>query len=272
MASVYLERWIRAGGIKTHYITSGNGEAVILLHGAAAGFSAIHNWRNSMGPLAEAGFCVYALEIVGFGLTDKPEDGNTFEAKVQHVKDFIDVLCLDKVNLVGNSMGGRISLEVALDWPERVRRMVLMGSGGIRMEPTPSFRQLFSYTPSKEKMKQIVESFCYDPSLVTDEMVELKYQMSLLPGAQEAYGAFMKKLSDREYIARSYLGDKLPNIKTPTLLIWGKQDRILPLEQGEKMASLLPNARLEIIDRCGHWVEFEHSQMFNRMVSDFFKS
>jgi pimeloyl-ACP methyl ester carboxylesterase len=269
MGKTYLERWIKAGGVKTHYLTSGNGEPVILLHGGGAGVSAVHNWQDSMGPLAEAGFSVYAPEVVGFGLTDKPEEGDTVDAKVQHVKDFIDSLCLERFRLVGNSMGGVISLRIGADWAERVESIVLMGSPGVRFVPPPELRQLFAYTPSREKMKAMVETFCYDPSVVNDEMIELRYQMSLLPGAQESYERLMRGMSNTQGGAMN-MEAQLPEINTPTLLIWGKQDKIVPLELGETMVKLLPNARLEVIDKCGHWVQIEHSQTFNKMVIDFF--
>jgi len=271
MSQAYLERWVNAGDIKTRYLTSGNGETLILLHGGGAGVSAVHNWQNSMGPLADAGFSVYAPEIVGFGMTDKPADGNTVAAKVQHVKNFIDALCLDKVNLVGNSLGGRISLGVASDWPGRVKRMILMGSAGMRLEPSPALKQLFGYTPSKEKMRQMVETFCYDASAVTDEMIDLRYQLSLLPGAQDAYEGFMKGISDPTRPSEMNIEEKLPGIKTPTLLIWGKHDKIVPLSSGERMAQLLPNARLEVLDKCGHWTQIEQTQKFNQLVIDFMK-
>jgi 2-hydroxymuconate-semialdehyde hydrolase/2-hydroxy-6-oxo-octa-2,4-dienoate hydrolase len=265
MAGSYLVRWVNAGGIKTRYLTSGEGDPVLLIHGGGAGVSAIHNWQNSMGPLAEAGFSVYAPEVVGLGLTDKPPDGNGIDAKVKHVRNFIDTLCLERVCVVGNSMGGRIALGIACDSPDRVKRMVLMGSTGLPLKPSPELGLLRGYKPSREKMREMVKAFCFDPSIVTEEVVEARYQMSLLPGAQEAYEGFMSRSSEMA------MEEKLPSIKTPALLIWGRQDKIVPLELGEKMVRLLPNARLEVIDRCGHWVQVEQSDTFNRLVIGFLK-
>ena len=271
MKNVYLNRWVKAGEVKTHYLTSGEGEPVILLHGGGPGVSAVHQWRHNMGPLADAGFSVYAPEVVGYGLTDKPANGNSMEAKVKHVKDFIDALCLEKVFLVGNSLGGMISHGVAIDWPDRVKRLVLLGGGAIRSrQPPQGLKNLIDYSPSKENIRSICESLCLDPSFVTDEMVEQRYQMSLLPGAQEAFQAFMDRLKNG-----TWLGDmenRLGEITTPTLLIWGKQDRMVPLDLGKKLEKQLPNARLEVVENAGHWVQIEHSQKFNALTIEFFQA
>jgi pimeloyl-ACP methyl ester carboxylesterase len=242
---------------------------VILLHGGGAGVSAVDNWHQSIGPIADAGFSVYAPEMIGFGMTDKPTDGNTVDAKVRHVKDFIDLLCLDKVGLIGNSLGGRVALGIALDWPTRIKRLVLTGSAGMRLEPSPMLKQLISYTPSKQKMRQLVEALFHDPSLVTDQMIESRYQLSLLPGAQEAFEGFFKAASDPKHRGAMDIEDKLPQIQTPALLIWGKQDRAIPVEVGKWMAELLPNARLKVLDNCGHWTQLEQTQKFNQLVINF---
>ena len=271
MSKPYLHRWVNAAGVKTHYLTSGEGEPIILLHGGGAGVSAVHNWQHSMGPMAEAGFSVYAPEVVGFGLTDKPTNGNGIQAKIDHVKNMIDALCLDKVNLVGNSMGGRISLGIALEWPDRVNKMVLMGSGGMPLtKPSPELAELFSYKPSMENMRKMVEGFCYDGSVITDDMLEMRLKMSNLPGAQEAYEAFMKGVADPNERQQMDVSTELHKINTEALLIWGKQDRVIPLSMGEEMVKLLPNARLEVIDKCGHWVQIEHAAKFAGMVTKFF--
>ena len=224
-----------------------------------------------MGPLAEAGFSVYAPDIVGFGLSDKPADGNTVEAKAQHVKNFIDAVCLESFSLVGNSLGGRLSLGIAWDWPKRVKRLILTGSVGLRLEPTPELRLLLGYTPSKEKMRQLCETLWYDPSLISDEMIESRYQLSLAPDAQAAYEGFMKVISDRNVPSQIIIEEKLPEIHTSTLLIWGKHDRVVPPKLGQRMVELLPNARLEVFEKCGHWVQVEQSRKFNQLVVEFMR-
>lgn len=272
MAKPYLHRWVNAAGIKTHYLTSGEGDPIILLHGGGAGVSAVHNWQHSMGPMADAGFSVFAPEVVGFGLTDKPTNGNGILAKIDNVKQMIDALCLDKVNLVGNSMGGRISLGIAMDWPDRINKIVLMGSGGMPLlKPSPELATLFSYKPSKENMRKMVEGFCYDGSVITDEMIDMRLQMSNLPGAQAAYEAFMKGIADPQERQQMDVSAELHKVKTECLLIWGKQDKVIPLSMGEEMVKMLPNARLEVIDKCGHWVQIEHASKFASMVTRFFK-
>ncbi|MGH7905462.1 MAG: alpha/beta fold hydrolase [Candidatus Binataceae bacterium] len=263
-----LDRWVNAGGVRTHYLTAGHGEPILLLHGAGMGVSAEHNWRGSTAVLTEKGFSVYAPDIVGFGESDKPAGGNTIESKVQHVKNFIDVLCLERFHLLGNSLGGRITLGIAHDWPHRVKRAILSGAAGLAISFSPVLRSLAEYHPSKEKMREYLTNLCYDSALVTDEMVDKRYRLSLLPGAREAYSKFISSANSAEGMTKG-VEEMLPRIQTPTLLIWGKQDRVVPPEIGQKMAALLPNSRLEIIDECGHWAQIEHPDHFHQLVGDF---
>ena len=269
MANTFLERWINVNGIRTRYITSGDGEPIIMLHGGGAGVSGQHNWERSMGPLAAAGYSVFAPEIAGFGMSDKPKSAYSVSGKIDHIQGFIDAMCFDKVCLVGNSMGGRISLWITVNRPEQVRRLILMGPGGMQFETTPALKQTFGYTPSREKMRAMMETFCYDPTIVSDEQVELRYQMSLQPGAQEAYEGFAKSRKEPADVAKLDIEPHLADIKTPTLLLWGKQDPVIPVAVGERMAALLPNVEFEIIDRCGHWIQIEHADRFNQLVIEF---
>lgn len=274
MTTEYLGRWINAGGVKTYFLTSGDGEPVVLLHGSAAGVSAVHNWQHSMSPLARAGFSVYAPEFVGYGRTEKPAWANNIEAKEKHILDFMDALCLECVYLVGNSMGGRVSLGIAASRPDRVKKMVLLGSAGLRLaRPSKDVLEIPNFRPSKGTMRKMLEYIYYDKSIVTEEMLEQRYQMSLLPGADQALKSFMKGFVEADGSLHLWdMESSLPKIKLPTLLLWGKGDRLVPVSLGEKMSKILPNARLVVIDKCGHSVQIEHPQKFNDLVINFFSS
>jgi len=264
-----LERWVNAGGIKTHYVTAGEGDPVILLHGGGAGAFALHNWAPTIPALAAAGFSVYAPDVVGFGLTDKPVGWHTHEKKVEHLKYFIDALCLDRVHLVGNSMGAGISCGFIVKYPEQVMKMTLMGGGAVRLgKLTPSLQGIQKFTPSREKMRSILESLTARPELVTDAMVESRYQMSILPGAQEANSAFLADLPFEEFLTSTE--KKLETTPHPVLLVWGEEDHVVPLPLGERLHEVLPNSRLEVFPNCGHWTQLEEPEGFSNTLIEFF--
>lgn len=265
----YLDRWVRAGDIKTRFLTAGNGEAVIFLHGGGAGASGQHNWQGNINEMADAGLSAYAPDIVGFGLSDKPSGWHTFEKKVEHIRDFMDALCIEKASFVGNSMGAGISCGMAALHPERVNKVILLGGGAVRVgAPTKDFKNVIDYEPSLEKMTAVLKGFCYNPDLVTEEMILDRYEMSQLPGAAESYRDFMSNILNIDgYLEPVQAG--LKKSDAPFMLIWGRDDKIVPLKLGDQMKELLPDARYEIYDKCGHWAQIECRDQFNSDLVNF---
>lgn len=273
MAEESLDRWIKVGGIKTHYLTNGDGEPVILLHGGALGVSARENWHRNLGPLANGGYSVYAPEIVGSGETDKPAGCHTIAAKIRHIEDFIDALCLEKVFLVGNALGASLALALAHHQPNRVRAVVVMGGPGAphgRASTSLNRLTAIANAYTREGIRESLRTLCSDQSLITDEIVERRFRLAQLPGAREAFSAFISSPDGGPSMWDRVQG-LLPEIRQPVLLIWGEEDRILPLELARKLLPQLPNARLEIIDNCGHWAQIECPETFNRLVLEFFE-
>ena len=268
----YIDRWVRAGDIKTRYLTAGDGEAIIFLHGGGAGASGEHNWQGNISAVAEAGFAGFAPDIVGFGLSDKPKGWHTFEKKIEHIIAFMDALCIERASFVGNSMGGGIASGIAAKYPERTNKVVLLGGGAVKLgTPTKKFQSVIDYEPSKEKMSVVLKSFCVDESLVTEDMIEHRYQMSLLPGASESYRDFMSNILDLDsFLEPTQQG--LRSTDVPFMMIWGREDKIVPLELGYKMKDLVPGAEFNIYDKCGHWAQIECRDQFNSDLISFMKS
>ena len=180
---------IDAGGIGTNVHLSGDGPPVVLLHGSGPGVTAFANWRLTMPHLAKR-FRVVAPDLLGFGFTERPAD-NRYEKErwLGHVEKTLDALGLRHVDLVGNSFGGALALAFALSRPERVRRLVLMGSVGVRFDITPGLDAVWGYRPSFENMRELLDVFAYDRKLVNDELAQLRYQASIQPGFQESFSA-----------------------------------------------------------------------------------
>nr|BAM76235.1 2-hydroxy-6-oxo-6-phenylhexa-2,4-dienoate hydrolase [Janibacter sp. TYM3221] len=269
LAPTLQSRTISARGIDTTYYDAGVGDPVVLIHGSGPGVSAWANWRNTMGPLAEH-HRVLALDLVGFGTTERPDDvWYSLRTWVEHVVGFLDALGIERASLVGNSLGGRIALGLSSDHSERVDRMVLMGSPGLGMTPTEGLAALRAYQPSYEAMHDLLCTyFAVDTSIITPELVQARYEASAAPGAHEAYRSMFL---DPKH-AGSDLGiepEVVSRIVAPTLVVHGREDRVVPLEVGITMARALPNADLHVFSRCGHWTQIERPDEFNAVVDQF---
>lgn len=265
-----IGRSIVAAGIRTNYHDMGSGFPVLLIHGSGPGVSAWANWRLVMPKLAEKSR-VIAPDMVGFGFTERPQ-GYTYSLDnwVQHALGLLDALGLKQVDLVGNSFGGALSLALTIRHPQRVRRLVLMGSAGVHFEITPGLDAVWGYTPSFENMRKIMDLFAWDRNLVNDELAELRYRASIRPGFQESFAAMFPAPRQRWVDALASPEEAIRAIPHETLIIHGREDRIIPLETSLKLSQLISRAQLHVFGRCGHWTQIEHADRFARLVSDFF--
>jgi pimeloyl-ACP methyl ester carboxylesterase len=260
---------IDAGGIETSYLEAGSGETVLMLHGSGPGVSALANWQHNIPTLAQR-FHVLAPDIVGFGTTDRPEDiVYSLRTWTDHIWAFMDAHGIEKARVVGNSLGGRIALQMATDQPHRITKMVLMGTPGAGMTPTEGLAALRAYEPSHDAMRELLRNyFAVDPAMITDELVKTRYEASIADGANEAYRTMF---FDPRH-AGTELGiteSEVRAIASPTLLIHGREDRVVPLQVSVTMLGLLPNADLHVFSACGHWTQIERADEFSSVVSDY---
>ena len=260
---------IGAGGIETSYLEAGSGETVLMLHGSGPGVSALANWQHNIPTLAQR-FHVLAPDIVGFGTTERPEDiVYSLRTWTDHVWAFMDARGMEKARVIGNSLGGRIALQMATDQPDRIAKMVLMGTPGVGMTPTEGLAALRAYEPSHDAMRELLRNyFAVDPAMITDELVQIRYEASIADGAYEAYRAMF---FDPRH-AGSELGiteDEVRAIATPTLLIHGREDKVVALQVSVALLGLLPNADLHVFSACGHWTQIERADEFSAVVSDY---
>ena len=270
VAGIALEpRTIDAGGIETSYLEAGAGETVVMLHGSGPGVSATANWQHNIGTLSQR-FRVLAPDIVGFGGTERPDDVvYSLRGWTDHIWAFLDAHGIEKTAIVGNSLGGRIALQMATDSPDRIAKMVLMGAPGVGMTLTDGLAALRAYEPSHDAMRDLLRNyFAVDPAMITDELVAIRYEASIADGAYEAYRAMF--LDPRH--AGSELGiteDEVRAIATPTLLVHGREDKVVPVQVAVTMLGLLPNADLHVFSSCGHWTQIERADEFSALVSDY---
>lgn len=263
-------QYVEAGGILTHYHVQGEGPAVVLIHGSGPGVSAWANWGRVLPRLAGR-FRVYALDIVGFGQTKRPPGIRySLETWVGHVKDFIDAVGAKPAHVVGNSMGGAVALRLAAAHPSYVRGLVLMGAVGVPFRITEGLEAVWGYRArGMEEMERLLDIFSFNKDLLTPELAKMRYEASLEPEARAAYEQMFPEPRQRHVDAMVTPDDDIRRIDRPALVIHGREDRVIPVENSYRLFHLLPHAELHVFGRCGHWTQIERREEFCRLVEDF---
>jgi 2-hydroxy-6-oxo-octa-2,4-dienoate hydrolase len=261
--------YVDAGGIKTNYLEAGEGPPLVLVHGSGPGVTAYANWRLTIGDLARH-FRVLAPDMAGFGFSDKPTaQGYTMTGWVDQLAGFLDALGIERASLVGNSFGGGLGVRMAVEHPERVDRLVLMGSMGVSFPITEGLDQVWGYQPGFENMRRVLDYFAYSRDLVSDELAEVRYRAALAPGVQEAFSAMFPAPRQRWVEAMSTPADKIRGIGHETLIIHGRDDQVIPLSNAYRLLELIERAELHVFGRCGHWSQIEWAAQFNALLIGF---
>ena len=262
---------IRTGEFNSnvHDVGTGGGLPVMLIHGSGPGVSAWANWRQAIPALARDRR-VIAPDMVGFGYTDRPAGIQySMDTWVRQGLDLLDALGLEKVHLVGNSFGGALAMALAIRAPERVQRLVLMGSVGVPFPITEGLDAVWGYEASFENMRRIMDYFAWSRDLVNDELAKLRYEASIRPGFQESFSAMFPAPRQRWVDAMTSTESDIRALPHETLVIHGREDKVIPLSNSLTLADWIPNAQLHVFGHCGHWTQIEHSARFNRLVGDF---
>ena len=267
--SAEIGQSILSGGIAVNYHDHGSGFPVVMIHGSGPGVSAFVNWRLVMPELARQRR-VLAPDMVGFGFTERPAGMvYTLDNWVDQVIAFLDTMNLPQLDLVGNSFGGALSLALTVRHPERVRRLVLMGAAGVSFPITQELDDVWGYEPSFENMRRIMDVFAYDRNLVNDELARLRYEASIRPGFQESYASMFPAPRQRWVDALATADDAIAGITHETLIIHGREDKVIPLENSLRLSRLIARSQLHVFGRCGHWTQIEHAKRFSQLVSNF---
>jgi 2-hydroxy-6-oxo-octa-2,4-dienoate hydrolase len=260
---------VDAGGVPTNYLEAGAGSPVVLIHGSGPGVTAYANWRLVMPALAER-FHVLAPDMAGFGFSERPEKGDYgVELWTDQVVGFLDAMNIQRAHVVGNSFGGAIALRLAARHGDRVGKLVLMGSMGIDFPITEGLDRVWGYEPSFENMRGVLDVFAYDRQLVPDELAEVRYRASTQPGFQESFAAMFPAPRQRWVEAMRTPDDEIRALPHKTLIVHGREDKVIPVENSLELMRLMENGDLHVFSHCGHWVQIERSADFNRLVGDF---
>jgi 2-hydroxymuconate-semialdehyde hydrolase len=259
-----------ANGIQTNYHEYGQGEPVLLIHGSGPGVTGWANWRLTIPALAE-NFRVIAPDIVGFGYTERPANVQyNMDTWVKHILGFMDALGIEKAHVVGNSFGGGLALAMAIRVPQRVGRLVLMGSAGLPFTLTEGLDRVWGYTPSIDNMRGLLDLFAFDRNRVTDDLARMRYEASVRPGIQEAFAQMFP--APRQNGVNNLASDAAAIKALPhtTMIVHGREDKVIPLASSYELFSLIEKAQIHVFGQCGHWTQIEHAARFNKLINDFF--
>jgi pimeloyl-ACP methyl ester carboxylesterase len=270
------DRFIKVGNINTRYWAAGEqGSAVVLVHGLG-GF--IENWAYNINALAER-HRVYAMDLMGFGRSDKTPLIRDINVLVKFINDFMETMRIEKASLVGNSLGGGLVLQFALDYPAKVEKLVLVDNAGMGRDVISDFKvcsipvlgELLT-RPSLKGTARLWKEIVCDPVIITPELVDLAYGIISQPGAKKALLAALRSginMGGQRANLVNLLINRLSALTAPTLVVWGKKDRIIPVAHAQIAVNKVPGARLEIFERCGHMPQLEQPEKFNKLVLDF---
>ncbi|QIS17393.1 4,5:9,10-diseco-3-hydroxy-5,9,17-trioxoandrosta-1(10),2-diene-4-oate hydrolase [Nocardia terpenica] len=264
--------------LKLHYHEAGvgNGPTIVLLHGGGPGASSWSNFARNIAVLAEK-YHVLAVDQPGFGLSDKPtEHPQYFVHSSSALLDLLDTLQItERVHLLGNSLGGGTAVRFALDHPHRAGRLILMGPGGLSTnlfapDPTEGVKALgrFNAEPTRENLEKFLRIMVFDQSLVTPELIEERFAVAATPESLAAMRAMGKSFAGADF-EQGMLWREAFRLRQPVLLIWGREDRVNPLDGALVALKTIPRAQLHVFGGCGHWAQLEKFDEFNKLALDF---
>jgi pimeloyl-ACP methyl ester carboxylesterase len=269
------EKFVQVDGLRTRYLEEGSGPPVILLHGASLGSSA-DVWERNLAPLAGHGLRAIALDQPGFGLSDSPKDYSVSYRR-NFILQFMDSVGLDKASLVGHSQAGGMAVALAFDRPERISKVIVVGSGSL-LPPLPEGgkqgaaegEEGGNSEPTLDDTRALLEHNLFDHTLITAEALERRQRMSL--------GKNFQAFLERSKIPRGGgkesvpVWERLHELPVPLLLIYGKQDRGSAAARAALLKERFPNLNVHLLDRCKHLVQWDSASEFVSLSGKFLAS
>lgn len=279
-------RTVKAAGLTLHYHEAApagrpdGAPVVIMLHGGGPGASGWSNFGGNL-PVFSEHFRTLLVDQPCYGRSDKPElDKDYFSYSADAVAALMGELGIERAHFVGNSLGGGTAVRMALNHPEKVGKLLLMGPGGVSVnlfapDPTEGIKRLFEFNaaprPTKEQLRSFLGVMAYDQSIVSDELVEERWASATDPDTRLGAARMAASFANPAWAADTMLWREAHRLTQPVLLTWGREDRVNPLDGALVALKTIPDARLHVFPHCGHWAQTEQADEFNRLAVDFFR-
>jgi 4,5:9,10-diseco-3-hydroxy-5,9,17-trioxoandrosta-1(10),2-diene-4-oate hydrolase len=277
-------RYAEAGGMRLHYHEAGPDDGqrgatpVVMLHGGGPGASAWSNFGPNLPVFAER-FRTLLVDQPGFGKSGRPPvTGSYFTFSANALAALLTGLGIERVHLIGNSLGGGTAVRFALEYPERAGRLVLMGPGGLSLnlfapDPTEGVKRLMEFSappgPSREKLEAFLRTLVFDQRLVTDELIDERFAAASDPDALAAMAAMGASFLSPAHAEEAFLWREAYRLRQRVLLVWGREDRVNPLDGALVALKTIRRCQLHVFGGCGHWAQLEKFDEFNRLVIGF---
>lgn len=263
--------YVQAGPIRMHYLEFGDetNPTIVFLHGSGPGNSAWANFRFNAQVFADAGFHVLLPDLIGFGYSDKPLNLGDYTLGLfcNTLIEFLRAKDVETCSFIGNSLGGGIAIQVTIDHPGNVEKLILMGPGCLEEQGAywsmPGIKRMMEINAAgvtKESQKEVMKLFTYDKKHASDELIEMRWAI-----AQDQPKEVLTTMKTPE------LGSQMKTLRCPILTFWGRQDDFMPPQGKAKCIEANKRSRLIEVNACGHWVMIEHADMFNRASIDFLR-
>jgi len=264
---------VGAGELHTNLAGDPSNPAILWLHGSGPGVSALSNWEKLITTMP--GYYHIAPDLLGFANSSHPEDlaaGVTAASKqrAQSIYELLAALGVERTHVVGNSMGGMITILMLEEKPELFDRVILMGSGGAPIPPTEDLIRLVRYYEheSAEAMQDLISCFVYDQSSFGDSITEIATERAAFAGREEIRRSHLRTFTPEPEPLR-FSPELLASINHEVLVVHGREDRIISVEASYYMAGHLPNAQLHVLPHAGHWVQIEQVDRFRALATLF---
>lgn len=235
------------------YVEEGQGPVLLLLHGL---FGALSNWEGVVGGFSDR----YRVVIPMLPIYEMPIREAGLEGLSRFLKDFVEFKKLDNMILIGNSLGGHVGLLYTLNNEEKVKKLILTGSSGLFED---SMGGSYPKRGNYDYIRERVSYTFYDPRVATKDLIDEVFDIT------NSIPKCLRIVAIAKSAQRNNLADEIPNIKVPTLLVWGLNDTITPPLVAHEFNRLIPNSELRFIDKCCHAPMMEHPEKFNEIVSEF---